>query len=129
MRNGGPDEIQLERYVEALNHEGSGLTYPALVGLRKQSVEDAERMFSPKLLKFMEDKGYISEANYIRAVLGWRQACDERGLSELQRCRLNYRMLNYVLKELMPWYEQTYDFSLLEVNRYAKFCKFPACKF
>lgn len=73
-----------------MDHEGSGLTYPALVGLRKQSVEDAERMFSSTLLKFMEDKGYICEANYIRAVFGWRQACDERGLSELMRCRLNY---------------------------------------
>ena len=121
-RNGGPNDIQLQRYVEAMDHEGSGLTYPALVGLRKQSVEDAERMFSSTLLKFMEDKGYACEANYIRAVLGWRRACDERGLSELVRCRLNYRMLNYVLKELMPWYEQTYDFSLLEVNRYAEFC-------
>lgn len=39
-RNGGPASIQLERYVEALNHEESGLTYPALVGLRKQSVQD-----------------------------------------------------------------------------------------
>ena len=44
--------------------------------------------------------------------LGWRQACDERGLTELQRCYRNYRMLNYLLKELMPWYDCTYDFSL-----------------
>ena len=75
-------------------------------------------MFSPSLLAFMEKKGYVCEADYIRAVLGWRQACDERGLSELKRCSLNYKMLNYILEELMPWYDQTYDFSLLEVNRY-----------
>ena len=116
-RNEGPNTIRLERFVEALNHEGSGLTYSALVGLRKQSVEDAERLFSATLLKFMETKGYTSEADYIRAVLGWRRACDERDLSELQRYRFNYRMLNYILQELIPWYHQIYDFSLLEVNR------------
>ena len=104
--------------MEALNDKESGLTYPALVGLRKQSVEDAERLFSPNLLTFMEKKGYTCEANYIRDVLGWRRACDERGLSELQRCHFNYNMLNYVLEEWMPWYHQIYDFRLLEVNRY-----------
>jgi hypothetical protein len=71
-RNGGPSQLQLERYVEAVQSSDAGLTYPALIGSRKQSVEDAERMFSPSLLKFMEDKGYQYEAEYIRAVLGWR---------------------------------------------------------
>lgn len=89
------------------------------MGIRKQSVEDAERLFSPSLLKFMEDKDYQYEARYIRAILGWRQACDERGLSELDRCRHNYQLLNFMLEELMPWFGQFYDFSLLEVNRYA----------
>ena len=41
-RAGGPDDLHLEYYVEALSDESSGLTYPALVGLRKQSVQDAE---------------------------------------------------------------------------------------
>ena len=31
----------------------SGLTYPALSGSRKQSVVDAERLFSPDLAAFM----------------------------------------------------------------------------
>ena len=83
-RNGGPSQLQLERYVEAVKSSVAGLTYPALIGSRKQSVEDAERMFSPSLLKFMEDKGYQFEAEYIRAVLGWRQACDMRGLSQTE---------------------------------------------
>lgn len=26
-------------------------------------------------------------------------------------------MLNYILDDLMPWYNTTYDLSLLEVNR------------
>lgn len=70
----------------------------------------------------MEKKDYKYEAKYIRAVLGWRKACDQRGLSELQRCRQNYRMLNFMLDELMPWHNKFYDFSLLEVNKYTVVC-------
>ena len=69
-------------------------------------------------MKFMERKGYKAEARYIKVVNGWRQSCDERGLSELTRCQLNYDFLNYILDDLMPWHCNTYDLSLLEVNRY-----------
>ena len=54
------------------------LTYTALTGARKQSVTDAEQLFSPTVLVFMDD----FEANYIRTVLNWRRGCDGRGLSE-----------------------------------------------
>ncbi len=116
-RNGGPDDIEVEHYMEALKDETSRLTYSALVGLRKQSVSDAERLFSLPLAHFMERKGYTAEANYIHAVNGWRRAADERGLSQLQRCRLNYKFLQYILDDLMPWHQSEYDFSLLEVNK------------
>jgi len=100
-----------------LNDPNSGLTYPAFTGSRKQSVVDAERLFDPKLALFMEKRGYNFEAKYIRTVWNWRRASDERGLSSLQRCRYNYEMLNYILEDLMPWYNNSYDFSTLEVNR------------
>ena len=111
----------MERFVEALSDPSSDLTYPALVGSRKQSVIDAERFFSPNLAKFMQDKGYEYEAKYIKTIWNWRRACDERGLSECTRSRFNYKFLNLLLDELMPWHTETYDFSLLEVNRYASF--------
>ena len=76
-----------------------GTAHTALTGERKQSVKDVERIFSPSLLAFMEKKGYSFEAKYIRVVLNWRRACDERGLSELERCRFNHQMLNYILDE------------------------------
>lgn len=79
---------------------------------------DAERMFSPKLSAFMEKNGYSYEATYIKTIWNWRRASDERGLSSLQRCKFNYEMLQMILTELMPWHKDTYDFSLLEVNRY-----------
>ena len=121
-RSGGPDKLQLERFVEALSDPSSGLTYPALTGARKQSVVDAERLFNPDLTAFMKQKGYEYEARYTEIIWNWRRSCDERGLSELQRCRFNYQFLNLILEELMPWYKQQYDFSLLEVNRYVCVC-------
>lgn len=115
-RSGGPSTINLARFEEAVHDPEAQLTYTALTGVRKQSVQDAERLFSPSLLAFMEQKGYTNEAKYIRVVLNWRRSCDERGLSELQRCRFNYEMLNYILDELMPWHND-YDFCHLQVNR------------
>ena len=96
------------------------MTYPTLVGSRKQSVQDVERLFSSSLLRFMDEKGYKYEARYIRAIRGWRQACDQRGLSELERCQHNYNLLKFILEEWMPWYTPSYDFSLLEVNKFVQ---------
>lgn len=108
--------IKLERYTEALYDSTTNLTYTALTGTRKQSVSDAERLFSPELKAFMQNKKYTLEAEYITAVGNWRDACDKRGLSELQRCRYNYSLLNYIVEDIMPWHGK-YDFSHIEVNR------------
>ena len=70
------------------------------------------------LLPSWKRKGYHKEASYIRTVWNWRRANDERGLSSLQRCKYNYQFLQMILKDLMPWYKEMYDFSQLEVNRY-----------
>jgi gamma-glutamylcysteine synthetase len=112
-------DMHLERFVEALSDPSSNLTYYALSGARKQSVQDAERLLSPEVAEFMEKEGYTTEAAYVRAITNWRRSCDQRGLSELQRCRFNYQLLNYILDDLMPWHTQIYDFSLLEVNRFS----------
>ena len=116
-RLGGPETLRLDRFTEALSDETSGLTFPALTGQRKQSVKDAENLFCEGVEKFMTRKGYEYEAKYVRCIRNWRRACDERGLSSLQRSRFNYELLNLMLDELMPWHTKSYDFSLLEVNR------------
>ena len=103
--------------MEALQDPTSNLTYPALTGSRKQSVVDAERLFNPDLERFMADKGYQFEANYVKTIRNWRRANDERGLNERERSKYNYQLYNMMLDELMPWYKEQYDFSLLEVNR------------
>lgn len=68
----------------------------------------------------MEDKRYNVKAAYLRAVHGWRRACDERGLSDAQRGQFNTKFLDYILDDFMPWHKDTgmRDFSHQEVNRY-----------
>ena len=113
--------MQLEHFSQALSDPSTELTYPALTGARKQSVVDAERLFNPNLAAFMRKNGYEYEAKYIETIWNWRRACDERGLPELQRSKFNHQFLNMILEELMPWFKESYDFSLLEVNRYYTF--------
>lgn len=117
-RRGGPDHLKLERFTEALYDESAKLTFTALTGKRKQSIRDVEILFSSTVVDFMKRHKYDYEANFVNVVRNWRHACDERGLTQLQRCRFNYEMLNMLLDELMPWHGSNYDFSLLEVNRY-----------
>ena len=87
------------------------MTYSSLGGLRKQSVQDAERLFSPKLADFMSRHGYEMESKYTRAVHGWRRASDERGSSEDERSCLNYQFLDFILDDWMPWHKDNRDFS------------------
>ena len=107
----------MERYKEALADRKAGLTLPALTGERKQSVKDAERLFNGNLQEWFKLNGYYEEEKYVTVVRNWHRSADERWLSELQRSRFNYEMLNYILDDWMPWYRHCYDFSLLEVNR------------
>ena len=79
-------------------------------------MRDAERLFGKGAMEFM-NKNYEFEEKFVRVVLNWRRASDERGLSELQRSHYNYDMLNFLLDELIPWHQDNYDLSTLEVNR------------
>ena len=119
MRDGGPRELQLQRFMEAVYDKDVQLSYNALIGSRKQSVSDVEQIFSSRVLKFMEDKGYKVETEYVKVIRNWRRASDERGLDDAERSTFNNDMLSYMLDELMPWHvePQLRDFSLLEVNQ------------
>ena len=111
-------EVQLERFVEAINDPNTGLTYPALTGIRKQSVEDVERQ---GVIDFMEKHNHESEATYLRMVRNWRHAVDERGLSDSQLEQFCDKFLNFIVCDLMPWYSTNQkDLSQLEINRSAK---------
>lgn len=35
------------------------------------------------------------EAEYVGIIAAWHEASDGRGMSQLDRCKANYKMLNY----------------------------------
>ena len=78
-------------------HARRGLTRAALVGERKQSVIDVERLFGPNLADFFRSRGYHYEVKYVEAMWKWRRACDHRGLSELEDVILTISFLTYSL--------------------------------
>ena len=116
-REGNNNDLNYERFDEAMQNPMTGLTHAALVGSRKQSVPDAEKLLSFHVAKFFRDNNYNAEAEYVETVAEWHEASDGRGLSQLQRCRQNYRMLNYILDAWIPWHRDNYDLSLLDINK------------
>jgi len=79
---------------------------------------DAERLMSTLVAKSLLDHGFPREAEFVQILADWHEALDGRGLGQLARCHKNYRMLNYILDEWMPWHTNNYDFSTIDVNRY-----------
>ena len=69
-REGGPEDMDLHGFDEAMRNSKTGLTYAALTGQRKQSVHDAERMLSFLVSDFLEEKGYHQEASSVKIVAG-----------------------------------------------------------
>jgi hypothetical protein len=80
-REGGPSTLRLERFVEALSDPLSNLTYSALSGARKQSVQDAERLLSPDVADYMEKKGYTTESTYTDYTSLWFHEGDPDSLN------------------------------------------------
>ena len=74
-----------------------------MTGVRKQSVEDVERLFGQGVIDFMKDKNYEEEAKYLQKVRNWRRAIDERGLKEEKRLQYIIEFLDCIITNLMPW--------------------------
>ena len=53
-----------------------------MVGLHKQSVEDAERLMSHAVATFMRSKGYTEEAQYVKVIADWHEAPGMKHLME-----------------------------------------------
>ena len=117
IRKGHHANIDLCHFVEALKDDETGLSYAALTGVRKQSVRDAENLFSSEVAAFMKKNNYQVEEEFIPIINNWRRACDERGLSEDARLQYHRNLVDHFLKGVIPWYAQQQDLSLLEVNQ------------
>ena len=116
-RNGNCEELDYAAFDAVLCDGKSGLTHVALISERKQSLLDAERLLSYHVVKSLRRQGYETEAQYVEIIVNWHNAADGRGLNQLQRCKYNYEMLNYILEKWMPWYKDSYDFSMIDINR------------
>ena len=121
-REGSYMALNLDAFDEAMQDSKTGLTHTALVGKRKQSVIDAEKLLSFHVAAFLDEKGYKREAEYVQIVAKWHEASDGRGVTQLNRCRANYSMLNYIMEELIPWYNESNDLSSIDINRYCLYC-------
>ena len=104
--------MNLECLSEALKSGETSLTFAALAGLRKQSVRGAERLLSGSVASYLESRGFRNEAHYFRTIYEWHMASDSRGLSQLQRSKFNYNMLNMILDEFLPWHNENYDVNV-----------------
>lgn len=102
-REKGPEGMNFQGFDDAVRDSTTGLTLVALRGERKESVQDAERMLF-LVAKFLREHGYEMEARYVQIVADWHEAADARGISQLDRCKKNYAMLNLILDEWMPWH-------------------------
>ena len=118
VREGKDPKLNFEAFNDALQDSESGLTYAALIGKRKQSLKDAERLLSYHVADSLMRKGHVQEAEHVKIIASWHEASDGRGLSQLQRSCYNYQMLNYMLDEWMPWHHENYDFSTIDINRW-----------
>ncbi|XP_035696439.1 uncharacterized protein LOC118429887 [Branchiostoma floridae] len=117
-REAGHDDIDVRRFGEAMLSDRTDLGHAALVGLRKQSVRDAEKLVSHAVKNFFVEKGYTAEAEYVKLVADWHEAADGRGLSQEDRRAANLAMKNYILDRWMPWHRDDSDLSKIDINRY-----------
>ena len=99
IRQGKDPSLNFEPFGDALMDSLSGLTHAALIGKRKQSLVDAERLISSHVVSSLCPHGHDQEARHVELLSQWHEATDGRGLRQLQRCRLNYQMLNYILDD------------------------------
>ena len=120
IRQGKDPSLNFEAFDDVLMDSLSGLTHASQIGKRKQSLVDAECLISSHVVSSLLCHGHHQEARHIEVLTQWHEATDGRGLSQLQRCRFNYRMLNYVLDEWMPWHVDNYDFRTIDINRSAQ---------
>ncbi len=77
---GNNQKLNFEAFDEVLLDPGSGLTHAALIGLRKQSLVDAEKLASKFVARSFKAKTYEKEATHIQLLVNWHEATDGRGL-------------------------------------------------
>ena len=117
LRSGSIRGVNLCYFRDALHDPSTSLTYGALTGKQKESVPHCEEIFSRGVLEFMQRNGHATEAKFIEIVRNWNKAADGRGLSEQTRSQYNKDMLNFLLEDWMPWFQQGRDYATIDILR------------
>lgn len=117
VRNGAVSGFDLRALVKCMHDPFTGLTYTALTGKRKQNVEDAEKLLSTTVANWLDSNNHNFEARFVHAIANWHKASDGRGLSEDTRSRYNNQMLDFLLEDWMPCFENNRDYSTIDINR------------
>lgn len=95
-------EKGLVGFDKAVLDPTTGLAIAAHWGERKQSVPETARMLSFVVAKFLRENSY-ERGKYVEVIAGGHEA-DGRGLTQLERCKRNYAMLNMILDEWLLWH-------------------------
>ena len=89
-RNGNCEELDYAAFDGVLRDEKSGLTQAALIGERKQSLLDAERLMSYHVVKSLRRQCYETEAQYVEIIVNWHNAIEglisSKGASTVMKC-------------------------------------------
>ena len=81
--------------------------------------------------------GYHKEAHYVKMIAQWHEASDGRAVgrdmtrklsaeedrdvkakSQETRKKYNMEMLNFIMREMMPWSGEELDYRLFDINRF-----------
>lgn len=85
-------------------------------------MSDAEKLLSTAVANWCKENGFPEEGRVAEIIANWHKASDGRGLDEETRRKYNLAMLDYILEDWMPWYQENKDYSTctLDPNRFAK---------
>lgn len=77
VREGKDNRLNYEAFDDVLLDPKSGLTHAALIGKRKQSLVDAERLLSYHVVESLKRHGHEREAKHIEVSTGMKQLTAE----------------------------------------------------
>lgn len=89
IRDGKDNRLNYKAFDDVLLDPKSGLTHAALIGKRKQSLVDAERLLSYHVVESLKRNGHEREAKHVEVIANWHEATDGRATETLQIQLLN----------------------------------------
>jgi hypothetical protein len=84
-REGRYSRLELLGFDKAVEDPNTGLTYEALIGKRKQSVVDAEKLLSHRVSRFLQEaNSYHVAAKFVQTIARWHESSDGTEVMSIQ---------------------------------------------